>query len=79
MLERTKLGGHDVPEVDIRRRFPRSLTNFWNLYRPLADYWVLVYNSGDVPENVAIGEGGQTIVKNPESFKLFQDIIDDHD
>ena len=23
-------GGHDVPEIDIRRRFKRSLLNYWN-------------------------------------------------
>lgn len=42
--QRTLLGGHDVPEADIRRRFIRSSYNFWNVYRLLADFWLLVYN-----------------------------------
>jgi hypothetical protein len=31
--ERVLKGGHSVPEADIRRRFLRSVANFWWLYR----------------------------------------------
>jgi predicted ABC-type ATPase len=34
---RVSEGGHDVPEVDVRRRFDRSIKNFLVLYRALAD------------------------------------------
>lgn len=38
---RVRLGGHDVAESDVRRRFVRSWTNFETHYRPLVDaYWV---------------------------------------
>ena len=33
---RVKNGGHDVPEADVRRRFPRSWQNFLSVYRPVA-------------------------------------------
>lgn len=33
---RVRSGGHDVPEADARRRFPRSWINFEKHYRPLA-------------------------------------------
>jgi len=36
---RTELGGHDVPEHDIRRRFPRSIENLLTRYLPLTDLW----------------------------------------
>jgi predicted ABC-type ATPase len=39
--ERVLRGGHNVPEVDIRRRFERSFRNFLEDYRPLADRWIL--------------------------------------
>jgi predicted ABC-type ATPase len=39
VAERVQKGGHAVSENDIRRRFLRSLANFWQLYRPLADNW----------------------------------------
>jgi len=44
---RVSQGGHDVPEIDVRRRFPRSRENFWNLYRPLVNSWQILYNSTD--------------------------------
>ena len=42
---RVALGGHDVPSDVIRRRFGRSLNNFFKLYAPLADQWALFDNS----------------------------------
>jgi len=38
---RVKLGGHHVPEDDVRRRFERSRRHFLEDYLPLADEWVL--------------------------------------
>jgi len=38
-------GGHNVPPDVVRRRFGRSLNNFFNLYAPLADEWALFDNS----------------------------------
>lgn len=42
---RVALGGHDVPADVVRRRFGRSLSNFFALYAPLADEWALFDNS----------------------------------
>ena len=42
---RVALGGHDVPGDVVKRRFGRSLINFFNLYAPLADQWALLDNS----------------------------------
>jgi predicted ABC-type ATPase len=41
---RVKLGGHHVPEDDIRRRFDRSRKHFLEDYLPLADEWGLWEN-----------------------------------
>ena len=38
---RVETGGHDVPELVIRRRFWKSLRNFDCLYRPIATTWRL--------------------------------------
>ncbi|MEK9140767.1 MAG: zeta toxin family protein [Nitrospirota bacterium] len=46
---RVEQGGHDVPRVDVIRRFDRSWHNFHTLYRPLADTWSVYENSGDAP------------------------------
>jgi len=42
---RVKLGGHDVPEDDVRRRFDRSRRHFLSSYLPLADEWALWDNA----------------------------------
>jgi len=42
--DRVKKGGHDVPAEDVKRRFYRSIKNFWHIYRQLADVWALYYN-----------------------------------
>ena len=41
---RVAKGGHDVPEADQRRRYPRTLSNMAKLL-PLADFIVLLDNS----------------------------------
>jgi len=46
---RVAQGGHDVPEDAIRRRFRVGLENFQQIYRPLADAWVVYDNSGAQP------------------------------
>ncbi|MGV7229623.1 MAG: zeta toxin family protein [Nitrospirales bacterium] len=45
--ERVREGGHDVPKNDILRRFEKSWINFCELYRPLADKWIVFDNSGE--------------------------------
>ena len=39
------LGGHHVPPEVVRRRFARSLKNFFTLYLPLANEWTMFDNS----------------------------------
>ena len=42
---RVRLGGHDVPEETVRRRYERGLRNFFRLYLPLVDSWQMFDNS----------------------------------
>lgn len=42
---RVAMGGHHVPTDIVKRRFLRSISNFFNLYAPLADEWTLLDNS----------------------------------
>jgi predicted ABC-type ATPase len=42
---RVAAGGHSIPEDVIRRRYPRSLSNFFNTYMPIADAWTMLDNS----------------------------------
>jgi predicted ABC-type ATPase len=53
-------GGHNIPEEDVRRRFGRSTANFMTLYRPIADRWMVLNNSGSDAKMVAEGGSGLT-------------------
>ena len=48
--QRVLVGGHNVPEDVVRRRFEAGLKNFEELYKPIVDEWVLYDNSGEQPE-----------------------------
>ena len=46
---RVRQGGHNVPAIDVRRRFKRSWENFEKVYKALADNWAVYDNSGKTP------------------------------
>ncbi|HEY2328775.1 MAG TPA: zeta toxin family protein [Verrucomicrobiae bacterium] len=46
--QRVRMGGHDVPAADIRRRFSRSRQHFANDYLPLATRWT-VWDNRSLP------------------------------
>lgn len=57
VAERVRLGGHDVPEGVVRRRYAKGLENFFRLYMPLADSWQFFDNSERYgPRRIAAGE-----------------------
>ncbi len=56
VAERVRQGGHDIPEVVIRRRFAAGLKNFHNHYRAAVDDWALYDNSGSTPMMLEWGE-----------------------
>ena len=45
VADRVRLGGHDIPEHTIRRRYRQGLKNFFDLYRPIAATWQMLDNS----------------------------------
>lgn len=61
---RVSVGGHHVPEQDVRRRFGRSLLNFWEHYRNIADQWILHQNSAKGCVALASGRADNYIVFN---------------
>lgn len=60
MKTRIEEGGHSIPEDVIRRRYTRGLKNFFNLFLPKFDNWLLVNNSGPNYEIVADGSATET-------------------
>ena len=50
---RVESGGHSIPTDTIIRRYEKSIENFFQLYMPLADNWLLYDNSFENPELIA--------------------------
>jgi predicted ABC-type ATPase len=59
---RVKLGGHDIPQATIVRRFHRSLNNLVARYIPLVDRWKVFDNYHTPPELIAFGTRRKAIV-----------------
>jgi predicted ABC-type ATPase len=53
---RVRLGGHNIPELELRRRFERSQENLLNDYLPLATYWTLWDSRTLPPKKLANSE-----------------------
>lgn len=70
--ERVLEGGHDVPIDDVKRRFSRGVTNFFNLYEPLVDSWMLFDNSKARPVLIAKRRNGNKEILDKRLFLLFQ-------
>ena len=50
---RVKMGGHNITEKVIRRRFYKGINNLFKLYRPVLDSWILFDGAGSRPEKIA--------------------------
>jgi predicted ABC-type ATPase len=78
-IQRVKLrvmkGGHAVEEIDIRRRYKRSLHNFWFHYRKLADVWSLYNNSHDSIIGVASANNEGLTVQDENLLFNFEQIV----
>ena len=60
--ERVSQGGHDVPTQDVMRRFGRTHSNLFTLYRPLLDKLYFFDNSGDTPRLIFQDTNGATSI-----------------
>jgi predicted ABC-type ATPase len=72
VLDRVRMGGHDVPEETIRRRYAAGLRNFFSLYQPLANTWRIYDNSSrSGPRLIARGRASAvTRVLDDEAWAL---------
>ena len=71
--DRVFRGGHNVPETDLRRRYERSIRNFLQHYRHLADSWQLFDNSITPPLLIARKDAGELSIMNKEYYELLID------
>ena len=69
--QRVKLGGHNVPEPDVKRRYRRSLHNFWGTQK-CANQWELYYNGENSYEIVARGCGDILEIMDDALYNKFK-------
>jgi len=67
---RVKSGGHDVPEAVVRRRFHRSLPNFFGYYQTLVDSWAIFDNSMNEPKIIAFKESDRLQILDSDLFNV---------
>ena len=67
--DRVASGGHDVPAVDVERRFNRGVYNFFKYYKPLSDTWLLFNNADAIPRLIAKEKDGKTDVIDKEMYE----------
>jgi len=67
---RVKSGGHDVPEAVVRRRFKRSLPNFFRYYQTLVDSWAIFDNSMNEPKMIAFKESDRLEILDSDLFDV---------
>jgi len=74
VAERVSLGGHDVPEGVIWRRYEGGLRNFFRVYAALAEVWRFYDNrGGDGPRVIAEGTTNETTaVADADVWQLVQ-------
>jgi len=70
--DRVAEGGHYVPAEDVRRRFVRGISNFFALYEPLFDSWMLFDNSKAKPVLISKRRNGHREVVNEELFAVIK-------
>lgn len=67
--DRVAAGGHDVPSLDVKRRFHRGIYNFFKYYRPLSDTWLLFNNADATPRLIAKEKSGKAEIVDKELFE----------
>ncbi|MCR5779564.1 MAG: zeta toxin family protein [Bacteroidaceae bacterium] len=83
VAKRVSLGGHNIPQDVILRRYDAGLQNFFQLYTPIADYWTL-YDNSDIPgEKIAYGWKDERIsIVDDAKYERFYNLYaktDDHE
>jgi predicted ABC-type ATPase len=70
--QRVVEGGHDITEDVSRRRFFKTIQNFFKLYRPLMTSWKLFQNELPGPRLLAVEKYGRLVVRDPVQFAQMQ-------
>lgn len=75
---RVSKGGHHIPDATVRRRYARSISNFFAVYLPVVNSWRVYDNTLEgMPLLVAEGvRGGSEIIYQPEIWSRVKGGVD---
>lgn len=73
--DRVAEGGHHVPAEDVKRRFSRGVNNFFRIYEPLLDSWMLFDNSKARPLLIAKRKNAHVEVFHNDLFAAVKGMI----
>jgi predicted ABC-type ATPase len=78
IAQRVTKGGHDVPEAVARRRFDRSVRNFFRDYQAIVDSWHLFDNTGSTPVTIGFRTGSRPrIIEHEKYLRLIRQDADE--
>lgn len=73
------MGGHNIPEDTIRRRYTIGLKNFFTLYKPIADFWQ-IHDNSDINKFSPIATGSNITNKlNISNEKIWNSLQVNYD
>jgi predicted ABC-type ATPase len=74
IAERVAKGGHNIPELIVRRRYIAGINNLFRLFMNEVDYWV-IYDNSEYPA-VLIAKGGKNDSVNIMIESTYKTIAD---
>lgn len=76
VAERARRGGHDVPEDVIRRRYRMGIRNFFEIYQPQADEWMVFDVSLSEPDLIATGRSNNvSTIYRPDKWQRICEVV----
>ncbi len=73
---RVASGGHNIPDEVVRRRYMAGLHYFFNVYRQMADRWILADNSQIPFKVVAEGQKDLLTIKDEETYNIISEMAE---
>lgn len=67
ILKRVQSGGHYISDSTVERRFTKSIENFKNIYKNLADEWYLYNNDSGSPQIISFNFKSKLTVTDKEN------------
>ncbi len=73
---RVSAGGHNIPDEVVRRRYTAGLHYFFNVYRQMADRWILADNSQIPFKVVAEGQKDLLTIKDEATYAIISEMAE---